>query len=385
MRLHRIACFLALVVSAALSGTVSAQADEKEKSAAAVPAENDHASAPANSDIQVGDVLTVKLDELLPTQPVLAYDRIFASLGRYEARPAQLFDDLCLTNGGGGIQTWHEDSKPTDLDSYTCKQKSGSQQDALPTVLVAPDGKTLYLLSGHHILSTFWDMPNGGTSVPVLVKVTHSLAEGDIDEKWDAMKKAGQIWLYNTRGDKIKPSDLPQYLGMKQLKHDKYLSLVFFLRNVAYNDPDKDFPMANPLIRPMSVPYLQYHWAQYLRKHMKISQYDLDDPEQYTAALKEAASIIVSAPDDEEIPGSGKTAKALGKFEEMNTKVLDSLLSRQTSSWHYAMAYRIREQEESTPKRVLEARKAKEAEEKAKQDEATSAETKEENQTNESQ
>lgn len=368
MRLHRIACFFALFLSSAITTPTFAAQDEKAVSETSSQAASDDN---AEKSIEVGDVLTVKLDEILPTQPILAYDRIFASLGRYEARPAQLYDDLCLTNGGQGIQSWDDNSKPTDLESYHCKKPFGSQEDALPTVLVAPDGKTLYLLSGHHILSTFWDMPNGGTSVPVLVKVTHNLAGDDIDEKWDAMKQAGQIWLYNTRGEQIKPSDLPQYLGMKQLKHDKYLSLVFFLRNIAYNDPDKDYPTVNPLIRPMSIPYLQYYWAQYLQKKMKISQYDLNDPEEYAEALKKAADIIVNTPADEDIASSGKTAKALGKFDEVNTKVLDSLLSRPSSSWGYAMAYRLRVKEESTPKRVLEEQKAKEAAEKAKKEKAT--------------
>lgn len=360
MRLHRTACLVfASMLGAAVTGSALADQEEKAATEASSQAESDDSKKNSeNNAIQVGDVLTVKLDALLPTQAVLAFDRVFASLGRYEARPAQMFDDLCLTNGGKGVKTWDDQSQPTDLDSYTCEEPLGSNQDALPTVLLAPNGKTLYLLSGHHILTTFWDMPNGGTSVPVKVKVTQSLAGDDIDEVWNAMKEAGEFWLFDTRGEKIKPSELPEYLGMKQLKHDKYLSLVFFLRNIAYSDPDKS-KTVNPLIRPMSVPYMQYYWAQYLRKKMKVSSYDLNDPDEYAAALKEAASLIVAAADDENIASSGKTAKELGQFDEVNIKALESLLSRSTSSWSYALAYRQREKEESTPKRILEEQKAK--------------------------
>ncbi|WP_051288067.1 ParB/Srx family N-terminal domain-containing protein [Photobacterium halotolerans] len=360
MRLHRTACLVfASMLGAAVTGSALADQEEKAATEASSQAESDDSKTNSeDNSIQVGDVLTVKLDALLPTQPVLAFDRVFASLGRYEARPAQMFDDLCLTNGGQGVKTWDDKSQPTDLESYSCKEPLGSNQDALPTVLLAPDGKTLYLLSGHHILTTFWDMPNGGTSVPVVVKVTQSLAGDDIDEIWSAMKEAGQIWLFDIRGEKIKPSELPEYLGMKQLKHDRYLSLVFFLRNIAYSDPDTGKTTANPLIRPMSVPYMQYHWAQYLRKKMKVSNYDLNDPDEYTAALKEAANLIVAAADDENIASSGKTAKELGQFDEVNTKALDSLVTRPTSSWSYALAYRQRVKEESTPKRILEAQKA---------------------------
>ncbi len=174
-----------------------------------------------------GEVITVTLDQLLPTQALLSFDREFAKLNRYNNDRKNMYNDLCKANGAKGIKKWSEESQPTDASSYTCIDKPGTHTNDLSTVIIGPKEGTLYLTKGHHTLSTFWDMPNGGTSVPVMVKVAHNLHETG-EDFWPEMNNDKEVWLFNTKGEKIKAEDLPEYIGRKQLKHDKYLSLVYF-------------------------------------------------------------------------------------------------------------------------------------------------------------
>ena len=305
--------------------------------------------------LESGDIISVNLDQLLPTQAVLSYDRIFAKLGRYTQAPKQMYNDLCKANGAKGVKKWNEESKPTDPSSYTCIAKPGTVQNALSTVVVGP-GSNLYLTQGHHLLSTFWDMPNGGTSVPVMVKITHNLID-DGDDFWPEMNNDGEVWLYDHKANKIKPDDMPKYLGREQLRHDKYLSLVYFLEGISYKVPKKNQETDR-------IPFFEYHWALALRKHMKVSGYDLSVADEYAAALAEAATVMVDMPDDEKIGKSGKTAKQMGKLSEVDSKALERLITGNNSDFAFAMAYRQAKKEKSTPKRLLEEQAA--AKEKAK-------------------
>lgn len=312
------------------------------------------------ADLKSGDVITVTLDQLLPTQAVLSYDREYANLARYSENLKQMYNDLCIANGGKGVKKWSEDSKPTDPESYQCRNKPGTHTDALNTVVVGPEEGMLFLTQGHHIFSTFWDMPNGGTSVPVTVKVTHNLI-GSAEDFWAEMNNDREVWLRNSKGQKIKADDLPEYIGQKQLKHDRYLSLIFLLEGISYSHPKtKD---------KKTIPFFELNWALALRKHMKISEYDLNVPDEYATALTEAATIMVDLSDDEVIGKSEKTAKEMGKFKTVDSKALEKLITNKKSDFNYAMAYRMAKKEKSTPKRLLE-QEAAEKEKKKKSKEA---------------
>lgn len=301
-----------------------------------------------------GDVVTVALDQLLPTQAVLSYDWQYARLNRYQHDPKRVYDDLCRANGGKGIKDWSKESKPTQPDSYTCIDKTGQHENALNTVVVGPDDGLLYLTSGHHQLSTFWDMPNGGTSVPVTVKVTHNLIDSG-EDFWAEMNQDHELWLYNSRGQKMGPDDLPEYLGKKQLKHDKYLSLVLFLNGISYQKPED------------AIPFFEYHWAKEIRKHMKVSEYDLNVPDEYAAALTEAATVMVDLDEEAKVAKSDQTAKAMGKLSQVDSKALAALIDTEDSDFNQAQAYRQYLKEKSTPKRLLEKEKAAASAEAAEQ------------------
>ncbi|GAL03804.1 hypothetical protein JCM19237_6698 [Photobacterium aphoticum] len=51
------------------------------------------------SELKNGDVITVTLDQLLPTQSVLDYDAEYAKLQYYANDPKHIFDTLCIING----------------------------------------------------------------------------------------------------------------------------------------------------------------------------------------------------------------------------------------------------------------------------------------------
>ncbi|WP_299015194.1 ParB/Srx family N-terminal domain-containing protein [uncultured Photobacterium sp.] len=308
-----------------------------------------HTKKTTYGKLKSGDVITVSLDQLLPTQAVLSYDREYANLARYNKNQKQMYNDLCKANGAKGIKKWSEDSKPTDPSSYQCKAKSGTLSDALSTVIIGPEDGMLFLTKGHHTLSTFWDMPNGGISVPIMVKVTHNLV-GSADDFWAEMNNDHEVWLISAKGKKLDVDDLPQYIGRKQLKNDPYLSLVYFLEGISYSSA-KARKNQNKESTP---PYFELNWALTLRKYMKISDYDLNVPDEYATALAEAATVMVDMPDDEIIGKSDKTAKEMGKFKTVDSKALEHLITNKKSDFNYALAYRLEKKEKSTPKRLLE-------------------------------
>ncbi|EAS42552.1 chromosome partitioning protein ParB [Photobacterium profundum] len=292
------------------------------------------------AELKRGDVINVNLDQLLPTQAVISLDEEYYNLGRYAEDLKTMYNDLCRVNGAKGIKKWDKDSNPTNISTYSCQAKQGENIDALPSVIIGPEDGELFLIDHHNILSTFWDMPNGGTSVPITLKVEYNLL-GSGDDFWPELLNDHEVWLYNNKGKKIKPSALPQYIGSKQLKHDKYFSLAYFLNGIAYDMPDEN-----------KVPYVKLNWSRVLREKMDIGDYNLNNLDEYATALTSAATIITDLKSDTVIGRSSKTAKEMGQKSSVDTKALENLLTNEKSTWHYAMAYRLAKKEKATPKNI---------------------------------
>jgi hypothetical protein len=300
------------------------------------------------ADLKRGDVINVNLDQLLPTQAVISLDEEYYNLGRYTEDLKIMYNDLCRVNGAKGIKKWNKDSIPTDVGTYSCQAKNGENIDDLPAVIIGPEDGELFLIDHHNMLSTFWDMPNGGTSMPVTLRVEYNLL-GSGDDFWPELLNDHEVWLYNNKGEKIKPSALPQYIGSKQLKHDKYFSLTYFLNGIAYDIPNDS-----------KVPYVKLNWSRVLREKMDIGDYNLNNPDEYATALTEAATIITDLESDTVIGISGKTAKEMGQRNSVDTKALEKLLTNEKSNWHYAMAYRLAKKEKATPKTMEDEKNNKE-------------------------
>ncbi|OAN17753.1 chromosome partitioning protein ParB [Photobacterium jeanii] len=323
------------------------------------------AEKPNYSELQQGDTITVTLDQILPTQAVMSYDLEYALLQSYKSNEKAMFNKLCKLNGGGSVKDWGEKSNPTDLESFTCAKKLGSQTQDLAKVVVGPKEGLLFLTTQHHTLSSFWDMPNGGTNVPVMLKVSHNLLDSG-DDFWAEMSHDNTVWLFGAKGKKISPSDLPEFIGSKQLKEDKFLALAFFLQGISYDLPQKQ---TNPNTNePYAVvPYLAYQWSLALREKMNVENYNFNDRDDYATALTEAATVMTDLAADTLIGKSDKTAIEMGQFQEVNSKALEALITNKNSNWYLATEYRIQKKKKATPKKIQEEQeKQKALEEKEK-------------------
>ncbi|GAB4063000.1 ParB/Srx family N-terminal domain-containing protein [Uliginosibacterium sediminicola] len=270
------------------------------------------------STASIGSVILVKLSDLKPTQGGLGYDQIYYKLGRYELVPSKKFDDFCADTGMTGVATSTTSSSLSDASSFSCTLTDTSKRDTtvLPTVVVGPNGSSLYLTDGHHGMSTYYEVADGGPNlvVPVLVKNNFSAYSGSAF--WTQMSSNNYLWLKDGNDNTITPDKLPSGLGLKNgLQNDVYRSLVYFTRDVGYSKPS------------ISTDFLEFYWAEWLRANssFKLASFDLSklnssltDPVADTGYLGAVwnASLLMVAASDPII--AGKTGADLGKLASIN-------------------------------------------------------------------
>jgi hypothetical protein len=111
------------------------------------------------------------LADLNPAQAALGYDQIYNKLGRYQADPTKKFDDFCANEGLGGLVSGSSasGSELTDSTTYTCTTTDTASRDTtvLNPVVIGSNGDSLYLTDGHHGLSTYYEVPDGGPTLHV--------------------------------------------------------------------------------------------------------------------------------------------------------------------------------------------------------------------------
>ncbi len=266
-----------------------------------------------------GDMLDVALGDLHPTQAALGYDQIYYKLGRYELDPTKKFDDFCADEGLGGLTKDSSSSALTltDAASYGCTTTDTSQRDTsmLNPVVVGPNGDTLYLTDGHHGLSTYYEVPDGGPTLHVHVLVKDNLSRYTGSAFWAEMQSRGYTRLKDANGAAITPAQLPIGLGLKLgMQDDVYRSLVYFTRDVGYSKPTP------------STDFLEFYWADWLRATFPLSGYTLTklgttDPDPATADTGYLnatwnASLWMVASTDPVI--DGKTGADLGRLAQIN-------------------------------------------------------------------
>ncbi|MDQ7990581.1 MAG: ParB/Srx family N-terminal domain-containing protein [Candidatus Dactylopiibacterium sp.] len=276
------------------------------------------------ADARAGDVLTVTLADLRPTQGGLGFDQVYSRLGRYEADAAKKFDDFCADEGLGGVRRWDAASTLRDAASFACRDADGRARDAsaLAAVVVGPDGATLHVIDGHHGLSAWYELPDGGAGLVVHVAVRETFATLAGAAFWDRMRSAGFLWLRDGHDRPITVAQLPRGLGLHQgLSDDAFRSLVYFARGVGY-------------ARPAASPdYLEFQWARWLRAQpgFRLEAYDLRrladvadptaarfDPAAdggYLGAVWQASQRMVAATDP---VIAGKSGADLGRLDALN-------------------------------------------------------------------
>lgn len=236
---------------------------------------------------KTGDVIQVVIDDLIPTQGAIGYDQIYYKLGRWqgdENRPTWQADpvsqlvylnktigkkisDYCEVIGAKGrddFETIH-DLKKADIkqiDSLGCQEQPGTETTDLKTVVVGYDGK-LYLTDGHHTMTQFRELPDGGAKLKVWVRVVDN--KSDIkteDEFWNALSTTGRAWLKDGNNQSIRYQQLPKNLGLLSplnptgMQNNPYRSLVYFTRDIGYSKVEN------------ATEYTEFLWEDWFHKQI---------------------------------------------------------------------------------------------------------------------
>lgn len=270
------------------------------------------------------NILPVTLDELHPTQPAVGFDQIYYKLGRYQAeekiigkvKDPEKYDDFCKVNGRGSVVEGSSSVAGATLSklppAFDCNDNAVDPSEDMNTVVIGPGG-TLYLTDGHHKFNIFWEADRGANQqlqVPVILSANYAhLSE---DAFWARMKEEKKVWLKDPNGNPITPAQLPKQLGLQNFADDRYRSLVYFTREVAYDS------------KGANAEFLEFYWAEWLRNKVTLPPPQLTTVKSYATAVETASRAMAALPLDAVVSGD-KTARALGATGTLNEKKLKKL------------------------------------------------------------
>ena len=332
---YRAVCALSVTL-VTLSGCATATRTEERPAAAPCSGPNERYCSAAS-----GDLLELSLGELRPTQPSLGYDEVYYRLGRYTLGPdgaEQLLDQWCATNGQEALGEAQTGAKISDPTSFSCAVSVGSETDEtkapMKTVVIGPGGQT-YLTDGHHTLTSFWEAPGGGPDTRVRLKVAGNLSTLTPEVFWNEMRDRGWTWLQDAEGNPVEPEALPKSLGLKQFANDQYRGVLYFARDVGYEQDDN------------SPAFQELYWGDWLRSQpdpsLRPAGTDLNELTPYLGLVQRIGEAIVALPPDAAID-AGRTAEQLGRMEQFGQKAFDALPqpidSPKPGKLAYAIAYK---------------------------------------------
>jgi len=276
-----------------------------------------------------GDVIQVRIEELHPTQAAIGYDQIYYKLGRWQgdfSRPTwsadaamqldyldrtvgKKFDDYCEDMGGTERAQKFADiaaARAARLDqpaTFACKDAPGTHTENLKTVVVGWDGN-LYLTDGHHTFSSLREIFDGGPKLPVWVKVDANYSDLTTAAAfWQRMVDERRAWLRDGQNQPITVDQLPSRLGLAStdeaggMQEDRYRSLVYFTRDVAYKNG--------------SLPeFAEFLWGDWLRRQVASSQLPALDQYKMVAPATPAQILAVSTMNATLVPGGANDSYA---------------------------------------------------------------------------
>ncbi|ENV80720.1 MULTISPECIES: ParB/Srx family N-terminal domain-containing protein [Acinetobacter] len=310
---------------------------------------------------KAGDILQVQIADLIPTQGAVGYDQIYYKLGRWQgdwnrqtwqADPinqlsylnktiGKKFSDYCEAIGAKSRDDFSsmeqlKGANLKQLDSFGCAEQPATETADLKTVVVGYDGR-LYLTDGHHTMTQLRELPDGGETLKVWVRVVDNYSSlKTADEFWTKMVANGRAWLRNGQNQSITYQQLPKNLGLKSatnptgMEENQYRSLMYFVRDIGYSKPEN------------ATDFLEFLWQDWLEAQVKtgmvqpLSFYHLDakiyggadvlastsikkdltlsgSATGYTAAIANYALLIgTTAPDT--VIYQNQTAKSLGSL-----------------------------------------------------------------------
>lgn len=319
MRRTRNAVRVAVSIGAALltATACTVRVSESDGQVEQCPAQSERFCAAA-----AGDLLDVTLGDLRPTQPSLGYDEVYYRLGRYTLGPdprSELFDAWCATNGQEKLKSAPPAATLTDPGSFTCELPIGSEtaesKAAMKTAVIGPGGR-VYLIDGHHTLTSFWEVPGGGQATHIRLKVAGNLSSFEQAAFWQEMKNRGWTWLLDNEDKPIDPQRLPTTLGLKQFANDPYRGVLYFVRDVGFSQGDG------------SPAFQEFYWGQWLRgqsdRGLRPEDFDLTELDPYLTLVGNVGRAIVALPGNTEIAAS-RSADELGKLKEFGQPAFDAL------------------------------------------------------------
>ncbi|HEV7647026.1 MAG TPA: ParB/Srx family N-terminal domain-containing protein [Actinophytocola sp.] len=276
-------------------------------------------TAPARHRVAAGDLIDVTLGELHPTQPAVGFDEIYYKLGRYASDKDEQaghvnkrFDDWCEANGQQEADSAGPGASLTDPASFTCTVPVGQETPettaAMKTVVIGPGG-VRYLTDGHHSFTELMESPDGGPSTHIRVRVVADLSGLDQDAFWTRMQDEHWVWLRDANDQPITADQLPATLGLGSLGDDRYRSLVYFTRDIGYQQPAAD--------DGGSPEFLEFYWAHWLRESYDLADHDLTDHDDYLGLIEDASKDMTKLGKDDEV-ADGRTAGELGRMSDWN-------------------------------------------------------------------
>ena len=240
------------------------------------------------------EVLDVTIADLKPTQGAIGYDQIYYKLALWQPdlkrttwdhqsaawlsylnnTLAKKFSDYCELIGAHDMSKFAsaEDALKAnlaDLSSFQCSEPIGSKKEELKTVVVGYDGR-LYLTDGHHSVSQFKMLADGGDRLKLKVRVVANMSDiRTADEFWQKMTAQNYTWFRDGNNQPITYHQLPQSMGLKSetdpdgLTNDPYRSLVYFMRDIGF---DKS------RMQDGATDFAEFKWADWLRKQNDAGQ-----------------------------------------------------------------------------------------------------------------
>lgn len=205
-----------------------------------------------------------------------------------------------------------------DSASFECElpiDSAAAETAPMKTGVIGPGGQ-VYLTDGHHTLTSFWEAPGGGPSTHIRLKISANMSELGPDEFWREMKDRGWAWLQDINGKPVAPQQLPSSLGLKQFANDRYRGVLYFVRDIGYEQQDN------------SPAFQEFYWGQWLRNQsnavLRPDTVNLTEMSSYLALVADIAKAIVALPGNAEVANS-RTADELGKRDDFGEKAFAAL------------------------------------------------------------
>jgi len=161
----------------------------------------------------------------------------------------------------------------------SAKQLKAYLKNPQVSVVIGPDRK-FYIVDGHHkclaLLKTGLASTIRAKVIdvwkPIAKDASKSQSQKQMQKFWNTMEKNNWVYLKDSNGNRINPSELPH--SLVKLKDNPYRSLAGYLREEGVFGKGK-----------LSF-FVEFAWAQALKKHFDKETIDPKDPQVRLEAIK---------------------------------------------------------------------------------------------------